>query len=112
MENEQFQFRGLIKCRNCGKNYKTKNLRGKLAYECSGYANYSKNFCIGHRLYEDDLIYTASKHLSIMGKRVEGNLRDFVKLIEVKGRGYQITYFDDSISIINSEDEYGVKVKY
>lgn len=109
----EHQFKKIIKCRNCGKNYKTKNQKGKLIYVCSGWANYGKEFCIGFVLQEEELIYTVSKHLALLGIRVEGSLREYVSMIEVKGNGFVIHYKDHSRSVINSnEEEYGVKVKY
>lgn len=107
------QFRGLIKCLNCGKNYKTKTERKKPVYICSGFSNYGKEFCDYFPLEEEDLVYTVTKHLSIHNKRVESSLSEHVLAIEVKGRGYKVKYKDGKESIINwNETEYGVKVRY
>jgi hypothetical protein len=107
------QFRGLIKCLNCGKNYKTKSERKKSVYVCSGFANYGKDFCSYFPLQEEDLTYTVSKHLSLQNKSAVSSLSEYVLVIEVKGIGYRILYKDGTESLINwNGSEYGVKVKY
>jgi hypothetical protein len=107
------QFRGLIKCLNCGKNYKTKTERKKPVYICSGFANYGKEFCSYFPLQEEDLSYTVTKHLMLQNKRIESSLSEHVQVIEVKNTGYRILYNDGTESLINwNGSEYGVKVKY
>lgn len=106
-------FRGLIKCLDCGKNFKRKLERGKPYQVCSGYANYGKNYCSYNPLSEEELMLTISKHFVVLGRRIEGEIRDYVKKIEVKsGVGFTIYYRDGSKSIIDSSGDYGVKVKF
>ena len=106
-------FRGLIKCLNCGKNYKTKIERKKPIYICSGFANYGKNFCSYNPITEEDLVYTITKHLELKNRKITKSLNEYVKVIEVKGNGYRVIYKDGDESKINWNDgEYGVKVKY
>jgi hypothetical protein len=108
------QFSGLIKCLICGKNYKKKFERKKPVYICSGFANYGKEFCPRFQLEEEDLLYTVTKHLALRGVRVEGEISEYVSLVQVKNGGYTIQYKDGSKSIINNpdNDEYGVRVKF
>lgn len=107
-------FKGLIKCLNCGKNFKLKMERKQPNYICGGFSNYGKEFCERFSIKEEELIYTIVKHYEIQGKKIEGNVADYVSTIEVKDRGYKIYYKDGSHpSIINNnEEEYGVKVKF
>ncbi|GIP32585.1 zinc ribbon domain-containing protein [Paenibacillus sp. J2TS4] len=108
-------FKGLIKCLNCGKNYKFKQERKKPTYLCSGFANYGKEFCARFSIAEEELFHTIENHWARYGRAIETKEEavSTVKLIEVKNRGYVITYQDGTESIINSSDsEYGIKVKY
>jgi hypothetical protein len=103
---------GLIKCLNCGAKFRGKKQRDKIVYICSTYNKDSSKCSPKVTLTEEDLLYTTSKHLALQGKRVAAGVSEYIKLIEVKGKGYIIHYNDGSKSIINSEDEFGVKVKY
>jgi RecJ-like exonuclease len=103
---------GLIRCNNCGGRFRGKKQREKIVYICSTYNKDSSKCSPKVTLTEEDLTYTISKHLAIQGKNIKGDILEFVKCIEVEGKGYQITYKDGSKSVINAEGEYGVKVKY
>jgi hypothetical protein len=103
---------GLIKCLNCGGKFRGKKQREKIVYICSTYNKDSSKCSPKVTLYEEDLIYTVSKHLAIQGKTISGALSDYIRWIEVRGNGYLILYKDGTKSIINAEGEYGVKVKY
>jgi RecJ-like exonuclease len=108
-----YQFgKGLIKCLNCGGKFVGKRQREKMVYICGTYNKNSSKCFPKVTLTEEDVSYTISKHLAIQGKRVDGSITDYVRWIEVEGKGYKIIYKDGSTSIINSEDEFGVKVKY
>jgi hypothetical protein len=106
------QFSGLIKCANCGKNFKKKMERKREAYVCSGFSNYGKEFCTYNPVYEDDLLLTVSKHFAIQGMRLEGSVKDYIKSIEVNIGGYTINYKDGSKSVIDNSNDYGIKVKF
>jgi hypothetical protein len=102
-------FKGLVKCLNCNKNFKRKLERKKPVFVCSGYANYGKQFCAYNPISEEELILTISKHFAVLGRRIEGEIRDVVEKIEVKQSGYTIYYKDGSKSIVDNSNEYGVK---
>lgn len=106
-------FKGLIKCKNCGKNYKFKMLRKKPAYICSGFANYGKEFCTSYFIEEEEIINVITRHLEINKKRVEKPYEEYVKQIEVIGEGYRIIYKDGTKSLINVPNEFGMLcIKY
>jgi len=53
------RYSGLINCKKCGKNFKTKKERGVIKYLCAGYDRYGKEFCereIIKEFYLDELI--------------------------------------------------------
>lgn len=105
-------FKGKIKCLNCGKNYKKKMERKQVVFVCSGFANYGKEFCSYNPIKQEDLLYTIQKHIDLSNKKVD-KLEEYISLIEVKGKGYKVTYKDGSESLINwGDDEYGIKVMY
>jgi hypothetical protein len=103
---------GMIRCLNCNGKFIGKRQREKIVYICSTYNKDSSKCSPRVTVTEEDLIYTTSKHLAIQGKRVASSLSDYVKSIDVKGKGYIINYNDGSKSVINSDDEFGIKVKY
>ncbi len=103
---------GLIKCKNCQSTFRGKKQRDKTVYICNTYNKDSSKCSPKVTLTEEDLIYTISKHLALQGKRIDGDISNHVQSIEVQGRGYLIVYKDGSESVINSEGEYGVKVRY
>jgi hypothetical protein len=103
-------FKGLVKCLNCNKNFKRKLERKKSILVCSGYANYGKQFCAYNPISEEELILAISKHLAVLGRRIEGEIKGVVDKIEVKnGVGYTIYYKDGSKSIVDNSNDYGVK---
>lgn len=103
-------FKGLIKCKNCGKNYKFKMERKKPTYICSGFANYGKDFCSYFPIPEEELLYFISRHYD---KEIKGEeVKEYVSRIEIKGEGYTIHYINGSKSILNANDNiYGVKYR-
>jgi hypothetical protein len=108
----EHRFSGLIKCLSCGKNYKKKHERKQLAYICSGFANYGKDFCTYNPVFEEDLLMTISRHFAVQGNQLIGDVREVIEKIEVKQGGYIIYYKDGSKSIIDNSSDYGVKVKF
>jgi len=66
-------YKGLIKCKNCGKNYKFKMMRNKPVYICSGFANYGKEFCTSFFIEEEEITHTVTRHKG--GKDRETNTR-------------------------------------
>jgi D-alanine-D-alanine ligase-like ATP-grasp enzyme len=103
---------GLIKCLNCGSTFRGKKQRNKVVYICNTYNKLGNDGCPRHVLEEEDITYTISKHLALQGKKIDGDIQNHVKSIEVQGKGYTVVYKDGSKSLINAEGEYGVKVKY
>lgn len=94
-----YQLSGKIKCLGCGKNFRGKKYRNKNVYICSGYSN-GQTECELFKIDEEELLYTISKHLAILGRRVEGSLGEHVHIVEVKERSFTIYYTDGSKSII------------
>lgn len=105
-------FKGLIKCTSCGKNFKRKLERKRPAFICSGFANYGKEFCSYNPIFEEDIIFTVSNHYDVLGRRIEGDMRDLIDRVEVKQGGYTINYKDGSTSIIDLSEDYGIKLKF
>lgn len=103
---------GLIKCKNCNGTFRGKKQRTKIVYICNTYNKFGNDGCPRNVIEEEDLTYTISKHLALQGKRVSGDISNYVQSIEVQGRGYTVVYRDGSKSVINSEGDYGVKVRY
>jgi len=79
---------------------------------CSGFANYGKDFCRYYPIKEHEIIDIINKHFNLTGTRVEGNIANFVKRINVSEKGYKIYYHDGLSSIIDESVEYGIKVRY
>lgn len=94
-----YNFKGLIKCVDCGKNYKKKSERGKQVYICSGYANYGSTFCSRYQIEHDRLVRIINHHI---GGEVE-DVREVVKTIEVKNGTITIKYSDDSFSYLSGD---------
>lgn len=51
-----YLFKGLIKCIDCGKNYRGVMERKIPSYVCSGFTNYGKEFCQRFKIKEGDLL--------------------------------------------------------
>lgn len=49
-------FKGILRCSNCGKNFKYITQRKISCYVCSGYSNYGSEFCTRRVIKENDLI--------------------------------------------------------
>jgi hypothetical protein len=108
-----YQFAGLIKCLECGKNYRGKKQRDKPVYICATHSRDSSK-CIRIVLKEEELIYVVSKHVALQGNSIKGELSEYVKTIEVNRQGgYQILFKDSTRSIIDPDSsEYGIKLKF
>lgn len=81
-------FKGLIKCKLCGKNYNYKNDHGTKYYICSGYKNYGINYCPRNQLKLEDLLYIIKNHCDIKHKELEltkEGIRQLIDKIEVYG---------------------------
>lgn len=101
-------FKGLIKCLNCGKNYKFKMLRKKPCYICSGFSNYGKEFCTSYFVEEEEIIHTITRHMEIKGEKIVKPIQEYVKRIEVIGEGYKVIYKNGEESLINIPNENGM----
>lgn len=101
-------FSGLIKCNNCGKNYKFKLQRKKPVYICSGFSNYGKQFCENFTIEEAEIIDVIKRHLLLQNKKVTKQLNEYVEKIEVMGKGYKIFYKDGTYSLVNYPNENGI----
>lgn len=81
-------FKGLIKCKLCGKNYNYKNDHGTEYYICSGYKNYGTSFCLRHQLKLEDLLYIVKSHCRINNKEydlTEESMKNLIQKINIYG---------------------------
>lgn len=109
---------GLIKCLNCGKNYRGKKQRNKVVYICSTY-NRDSSKCMRFVIEEEELLDVIKHHVDIKNQwetiieaKTEKELSNLVELVEVKDGGYRIIYKSGGESIINLTNEVGIKIKY
>jgi uncharacterized Zn finger protein len=108
-----YLFSGLIKCKNCGKNYRYKLQRKKSTYICSGFSNYGKQFCKNLPIDEEEIINVIKRHFLFQNKKLIKPLNEYVDKIEVMGEGYKIFYKDGTYSLVNYPNENGViSLKY
>jgi hypothetical protein len=92
------KYSGLIHCRKCGKNFKTKRERGVMKYICAGYDRYGKEFCERERIKESYLDELIELHF----KEKLNNLqtRNVVSMIEIfEDNKWIITYKDGTQTI-------------
>ena len=88
-------FKGLIKCKSCGKNFNFKNDNGSYIYLCSGYKNYGSTYCPRNVVHEKDIMSVIELHLSqaSLDKEI---IKEHVNKIEVDGDLISIFYNDGS----------------
>lgn len=92
-------LKGLIKCKNCGKNYMKRTERGKIKYICAGSHNYGSHFCKRHIVHEEDLIKIIKKHIELNQSKEEiKEVGDSVDIIEIEDEEVKIKYIDGSES--------------
>ncbi|MBZ9622819.1 zinc ribbon domain-containing protein [Clostridium sp. FP2] len=94
-------FKGLIKCKKCGKNFNFKNDHSQYIYLCSGYKNYGSNYCQRNIIYESDLINIISLHQELSYKRRllnEDDIKEDISKIEVDMDNIIISYKDGTQS--------------
>jgi hypothetical protein len=92
-------FKGVIKCKDCGKKYMKRIERGTIKYICSGSHNYGSDFCKRHIIHEEDLLKIVIKHLELNGSQKERErLVDYVEVIEIENEEIKIKYIDGSES--------------
>lgn len=100
---KKYQFSGLIKCIDCGYNFRGKMQRKNPHYICSGYNN-SKSKCNRFSIPEKDIIDAIERHFIIHKRNIEvgKEFRDYIKKIEVYNskRGYVIRYKSGETSIL------------
>ncbi|MCR8641574.1 zinc ribbon domain-containing protein [Paenibacillus sp. N1-5-1-14] len=104
---------GLIKCGECGGKYRGKKQRDKVVYICSTY-NKDSSKCVRFVIEEKQLLTVLNSHLKLNEKKtgVDTSLYDLILYIEAKGGGYMIKYRDGKESIINLQNDYGIKVQF
>lgn len=100
-----YHFSRLIKCMDCGQNYRGKKDRGVSIYICSGYHNKKSN-CKRFPLKESELIDTICQHLyKINGiTELKREIGEYIKRIYVytSEKKYIIKYIDGTESIISN----------
>lgn len=79
------RYSGLIHCKKCGKNFKTKKERGVIKYLCAGYDRYGKEFC------EREIIKE-----SILDELVELHFRSDLRTYEAKDYIIRIDIFENN----------------
>jgi len=77
-------FSKLIKCKNCGKNFKSKKLRSRRAYLCSSYDNLGE--CQREVIYEDFLVELLKRRYGEDFQISRDNIVSVVESIEVEKR--------------------------
>jgi len=69
-------FKGKIKCKLCGKNYKVKKEKKRYIYICSGYTNQGKDFCSRRVISEHNLIFLCKgKTSAVTSVWIEENVK-------------------------------------
>lgn len=99
-------FKGLIKCKSCGRNYNYRNEHGTEVFICSTAKNYGRSKCPDSpRINLDDLIFMIEQHCKIYNKNFELNkVKLFIRKIDVEPS--QITiYYKDGTKGIMSKDQ-------
>lgn len=61
----RYPFSGIIKCGNCGKNYKRRIARGKAFWQCSTYLKFGKADCHAKQIPESTLYSVAAEVLEL-----------------------------------------------
>lgn len=95
-------FSKLIKCANCGKNYKGKLERGKRVYVCSNYDNYGR--CKREVLHEEELTELLKRRYGEDFETTKENIQRVVEYIEVKNKNVFTIHLKDDEPIILSEN--------
>ena len=91
------KYSGMIQCKKCGKNYKTKKERNVQKYICAGYDRYGKKFCERFLVTEKLLDELIQLHFR---ENIENSqIRNHVKKIEIDKENIVITYSDDTQTI-------------
>lgn len=99
----KYLFKGLIKCKQCDKNYNTKNNNGTINYICQTRKNRGKDYCDSRILKEDFLIYLIEKNRKIRNKTFnKSRVKQTIKIIEVNGNNICIKFIDGAMVKISS----------
>lgn len=86
--------------------------RNKNVYLCSSYSKLSSS-CLRFPVHESELIKIIDAHLKFKQVKVDGELSDYVKIVEVDpvGKTQKIIYTDGSYSLLTQNDDMGIKYK-
>lgn len=94
----KYLFKGLIKCKQCNKNYNSKNNNGTIDYICQTRKNRGKDYCDSRILKEDFLIYLIEKNREINNKTFnKSRVKQTIKVIEVNGNNICIKFVDGTM---------------
>lgn len=95
------RYSGLIHCKKCGKNFKTKRERGVIKYVCAGYDRYGKDFCEREVIKE-----------SLLNELVELHFRSDLDTFEVRNYIDRIDIFkDNKMEIVYTDGSKTVRAK-
>ncbi|PRR84512.1 recombinase family protein [Clostridium vincentii] len=103
-ESRKYPFTSKIVCGICGKNYKHKNKKGRVSWDCSTYSKYGKDSCPSKQIPEETLYMVTTEVLGI-SKFDEEYFAKKIKEIQVPEGKHLIFVFYDG-SIIKKEWSY------
>lgn len=92
-------FSRKIKCSNCGKNFKAKKERGRRVYVDSSYDNYGK---CKRNVFSQDYFTALVRHR--YGGISDAEIRERVKLVEIRDKDHFTIHFKDDSPIIFGEN--------
>lgn len=89
-------FRGLIKCKSCGKNYNFKAQRGTEVFICQTRKNYGSKFCDSKTIKLEEILNMIKRHCKIVGIEFdEINCENLISKMLVDENGNFIVYYKD-----------------
>jgi DNA invertase Pin-like site-specific DNA recombinase len=94
----QYPFTGLVRCENCGKNYKRKLQRGKAAWYCSNYLQEGKSVCSSKQIPENVLYLLSMEVLGVEKFNTDVFVNDIAEIL-VPGQGLLTFIFRDGHSV-------------
>lgn len=92
------RYSGMIHCKKCGKNFKTKKERGVIKYLCAGYDRYGKEFCEREIIKESILDELVELHFRSELDSFE--IRNYIDRIDIfENNKWEIIYTDGSKTV-------------
>lgn len=98
-------FKGLIKCKSCGKNFNYKFQRNTEVYICQSRKNYGSGICDSKTVILQEILIMVQKHCKLFNIEFnELNCRELISeiLIDINGN-FTIKYNDNTTGEYNTE---------